>query len=113
MQTQLQPGETMIREAAANLQRGLETVGGRLCLTTQRLVFESHGFNVQTGVTAVPLKQVRDARKCWTKFLGFLPLLPNSIAVTLADGTELRIVIFRRAEWIEAIMTAAEPLRNP
>ena len=36
MKTPLLPGETPVKDGAANLQRGLETVGGRLYLTNQR-----------------------------------------------------------------------------
>ena len=58
MKTQLLPGETLIKDGAANLQRGIETVGGRVHLTSQRLVFESHAINVQTGITIIPLESI-------------------------------------------------------
>ena len=41
MNTRLRDDEDVIRDSAANLQRGLETVGGWLYLTTHRLVFEA------------------------------------------------------------------------
>ena len=75
----LAAGETLLREGAANLQRGVETVGGRLFLTDRRLLFRSHGFNVQDGDTEIPLARIRGARPCWTRLLGVLPLAPNSL----------------------------------
>lgn len=41
MKFALRAGERIIREGAANLQKNIETVGGKLYLTNQRLVFES------------------------------------------------------------------------
>jgi hypothetical protein len=63
VKTALRDRESVIREAPANLQRGIETVGGKLCLTTARLVFD----------------------------------------VTTKDGTEYRLVLFKRAAWRDDI----------
>jgi hypothetical protein len=103
MKTAPLAGETPIKQGDANLQRGIETVGGQIYLTNQRLIFESHAFNVQTGATVVPLTDITGARKCWTKFLNLVPLFPNSVAVTTNGGKEYRFVIFGRQEWIDAI----------
>jgi hypothetical protein len=106
VKTSLLPGETRIFSGAANLQRGIETVGGHLFLTSHRLVFESHAFNVQTGVTIISLQNITGARKCWTKLLNFLPLFPNSVAVATSDGKEYRLVLADREEWIHEITAA-------
>jgi hypothetical protein len=111
--TALLPGETLIKDGAANLQRGLETVGGRLYLTNRRLIFESHGFNVQTGATIIPLESISGARKCWTKFLNLIPLFPNSIAVSTNEGKEYRLVTFSRQAWINAIDDLRQSRRDP
>jgi hypothetical protein len=111
VKTTLRPGETVIREAPANLQRGIETVGGKLRLTTARLVFEAHALNVQRGTTEIELSAVHSARPCWTRFLGLIPLAPNSLAVAMRDGTEYRFVLLKRAAWrndIEAQKTRAQ-----
>lgn len=103
MKTALLPGEILIKDGAANLQRGIETVGGRLYLTNERLVFEPHGFNVQTDVVAIALVGVTGARKCWTKLLNLIPLVPNSVAVATAEGREHRFVTWGGQAWIAAI----------
>ncbi|HBN54099.1 MAG TPA: hypothetical protein DD456_08765 [Stenotrophomonas sp.] len=95
-------GETLLREGAANLQRGMEAVGGRLFLTDRRLLFRSHGFNVQDGDTEIPLARIRGARPCWARLLGVLPLLPNSLAVA-TDERDYRFVLFGRRQWLAAI----------
>jgi hypothetical protein len=43
----LLPDETIILEAGANHFKGVEGVGGRLTLTSHRLVFVSHKQNIQ------------------------------------------------------------------
>lgn len=103
MKTPLLSGETPVKDGGANLQRGIETVGGWLYLTNQRVVFESHAFNVQTGVTGIPLASISGIRKCWTKFLNLIPLFPNSFGITTNEGDEYRFVAFGRQAWIDAI----------
>lgn len=109
MNLDLHPGERSVRDGAANMQRGIEAVGGRLFLTDARLVFHSHAFNVQTGVTEVPLHEVRSVARCWTRLFGLLPLVPNSISVR-TDRAEHRFVVFGRAGWVEAIRSAVAAL---
>ena len=100
----------MIREAPANLQRGIETVGGRLFLTTERLIFEAHAFNIQSGATVIPLRDVREMWKCWTKILGLIPIFPNSLAVSTAKGKTFRFVIGDRDSWISDVREAKDEL---
>lgn len=103
MKIKLNPNEKLLREGAANLQRGAETVGGKLFLTDQRLFFQSHSINFQTGSTEIPLTQVRSTRLCWTKFLNLIPVFPNSLAVETSSGVEYRFVLFGRKAWAAAI----------
>lgn len=105
MKSDLNPNETIVREGAANLQKGIETVGGRLFLTNQRIVFESHALNVQTGVTEIPLGEVDSTQLCWTKFLNLIPLMPNSLAIQTREGQAYRLVLFGRSKWKTEIET--------
>ena len=41
----LHPGETLVHQGPANHFVGRESVGGWLCITNQRLFFESHKLN--------------------------------------------------------------------
>jgi hypothetical protein len=103
MKTELRKGEQVVKEGAANLQKNIEAVGGKLSLTNQRLVFEAHKINVQGGTTEVELSSVHSSRPCWTKFLGLIPLFPNSLAVRTIEGKEYRFVLFGRKAWAAAI----------
>lgn len=101
----LREGEQVLKDGAANLQRGVETVGGRLYLTNQRLVFQPHRFNVQSQQAELELGGVRSVRPCWTKFLNLIPLVPNSLSVGASQG-EYRFVLFGRRAWASAIQSA-------
>ncbi|MEB3357825.1 MAG: GRAM domain-containing protein [Synechococcales bacterium] len=103
MKTPLLANESIVKQGAANLQRGLESVGGQLYLTNQRLVFEPHCFNIQRKVAAIPVSAITDVRTCWTKFLNLLPLFPNSIAVSTRTNQEYRLVVANRQSWVTAI----------
>lgn len=59
MRAELRPGETVIKEGVANLQKRVETVGGKLWLTSQRLVFEAHKLNIQGGTTEIELSDIQ------------------------------------------------------
>lgn len=103
MKTELKQNEKLIKTGVANLQKGIETVGGQLYLTNQRLVFEAHKFNVQGGTTEIALSDIKSSKKCWTKFLGFVPVMPNSLAVYTNAGKAYRFVLFGRGAWAAAI----------
>mgnify|MGYP001344293105 CR=1 FL=1 len=48
----------MIQEGLANHWRGIEEVGGRLFLTSQRLIFESNALNIKIGNAIIPLSEI-------------------------------------------------------
>ncbi len=103
MDTPLRNNEKMIKEGKANLQRGLETVGGKLYLTNFRLIFESHKFNVQSGTTKLELSNICSPSPSWTKFLNIIPITPNAIVVPTKQGNEFRFTTWERKNWINAI----------
>lgn len=103
MKTALKSGEQVIKNGSANLQKNIETVGGKLYLTNQRLVFESHKFNVQGGTVELEISNIQSTLACWTKFLGLIPIFPNSLAVFTKQGKEYRFVLFGRHGWAAAI----------
>ena len=102
MKTEFLDSETTIKSGFANMQRGAEAVGGKLYLTSLRLIFESHKLNIQTGTTIIPLQEISETTPCWTKFLNLVPLFPNSLAVVTSGGEE-RFVLYGRKTWKRAI----------
>ena len=60
-------------------------------------------FNFQSGNTEIKLENISSVIKSWTKFLGFIPLVPNSIKLSTKEGSKFRFVINGRSKWISAI----------
>ena len=103
MKIDLNPNEDLIKESGANLQRGAETVGGKLFLTSDRLYFNTHSLNFATGPETIALDQVASVSPVWTKFLGIIPLFPNSMRVATKSGDHFDFVVVDRSEWKSAI----------
>jgi len=103
MKTASLPDETSVKDGAANLQRGIDTVGGWLYMTNRRLIFEATPLNFDRSSTIIELTSIIGTRKCWTKFLDLIPIFPNSFAVSTKEGQEYRFVSFTRQSWINAI----------
>jgi GRAM domain len=112
MKIQLHVNESLLREGLANLERGWEAVGGRLFLTNRRLYFQSHNLNVQKGSTEIPLNDIKAITPCWTKFLGRIPLFPNSLSIHTQSDVEYRFVLNRRQEWATDINQQISKLQN-
>lgn len=103
MRSEVRESETEIKKGAANLQKNIESVGGKLYLTNERLIFEAHKINIQNASVEIELSNLQSTEKCWTKFLGLIPIMPNSLAVYTKEGKEYRFVLFSRSAWIAAI----------
>ncbi|WP_341708853.1 GRAM domain-containing protein [Halopseudomonas sp.] len=103
MKSALRAGEMIIKEGPANLQKNIETVGGKLYLTNQRLVFEAHNLNVQSFAAEVEISNIQSLEKAWTKFLGLMSIFPNSLSIYTKQGKEFRYVLFGRGAWAAAI----------
>ena len=108
MKTEPRQGERVLKEGAANLQKNIETVGGKLYLTNQRLVFEAHKFNIQSGPIEIEITNICSLRPCWAKFFGLIPLSPNSLAVFTNQGGEYRFVLNGHHAWMTEIEAQRE-----
>ena len=97
-----------LKKSAANLQRGPESVGGKLTLTPSVLRFESHALNLQRGTTEVDLRSIIAIRPARSMFFGLLPILNNAFDVTLKDESSYRFIVRGRDGWMEAIAAAIE-----
>ncbi|MEN5089784.1 hypothetical protein ABE458_03760 [Pseudomonas protegens] len=103
MKAELRGGEKIIKEGPANLQRNIETVGGRLFSTNQRVLFVAHKFNFQSAPDEIEISNIQSLQPAWTRFLGLIPVFPNSLSVFTKQGIESRFVLFGRDAWAAAI----------
>lgn len=93
-------GKEIIIDGPANHFKGVESVGGWLCLTKDELIFKSHNFNVQNHKTVILLSQITDIKASLT-----LGIVPNGLMITAKDSVE-KFVVNNRKEWIKKIKEA-------
>jgi len=91
----------------ANLFRGLEAVGGRIIVTNQRLLFEAHRVNLQSGPLDIPLREIADVVPSRT-----LGVVPNGMVVHCRSGQQYRFVVWGRKRIIELIEQQRSRLRG-
>jgi GRAM domain len=95
---QFEKNERVLKTGLANHFKGIESVGGKLYLTNQRLRFRSHKFNVQNHDESIALTRIKEVKA--TRTLG---LIPNGLQVILVDGTAHKFVVNARSEWVQLI----------
>jgi len=90
-------GEKVLFQSLANHFRGVESVGGWLVLTDQRLLFQPHRLNIQKEEWSVHLSDL--IRLEPRRTLGFLP---NGLGAVTATGEE-RFVVEERMLWLREV----------
>ena len=103
------PDEIIIKQGAANLQKNIEPVKGKLYLTKTKLAFEAHGLNVQGGTTNINLKDIAIAEEGWSKLLGIVPVVPNALKITMKDGKVYRFTCWWPSRWKDAVEEQVKP----
>ena len=90
--------EEILADVRANLFRGLEAVGGRMKITTRRVLFEPHSLNVQTTPAQIPLSDIIEVTKRRT-----LGIVPNGLLIRTRSGMEYKFVVWGRQKLINII----------
>ena len=94
----LYKGEPLLHQGPANHWLGAEARGGWLILTPTRLLFRSHGKNLQNAPFALALSDVTAVEA--TRTLG---MIPNGLLVRRCDGEPAKFVVQERDVWVAAI----------
>lgn len=101
MPLELETGEKILREGAANRLVNRIGVGGWLYLTNRKLVFRPHKFNFQVHEISLPLAKI--AATAPAQAMG---IFPTGLNITLKDKTTEKFVVESRSEWREQISRA-------
>lgn len=102
----MEEDEIQIKVGFANVQRGPESVGGKLILTNRRLRFVPHFLNVQSQEDVIDLQDIGSINVASSKLLNMFPIFPNAMLLHAGDGKECRFTVFNRAQWINEINRA-------
>lgn len=95
----LAANEELVGEVSANLKRGIEFSGGRLTITSERVIFEAHALNVQRQPVEIPMSSIAELEK-GSSLLG---LVSNRLKVRTNSGMEYDFVVSRRDEIADLI----------
>ncbi|HED36955.1 MAG TPA: hypothetical protein ENI76_01710 [Ignavibacteria bacterium] len=98
IQIELQEGENILKEGPANHKVKYESVGGKLFLTTKRLVFKSHKINIQKHIFELELNKINDCNKYKT-----MGIIPNGLKISTNNNITEKFVVNRPNEWITHI----------
>ena len=90
--------EALEADVAANLFRGMEAVGGRMKITSSRILFEAHAFNIQREPAEILLEDISEIRKVNT-----LGIVPNGLLIRTKTGIDYRFVVWKRKHLIALI----------
>jgi hypothetical protein len=90
--------EEILADQAANLFRGIESVGGRIVVTNKYIKFNAHLKNLQFMPAEIPVNNILKIER--RKSLG---LIPNQMVLILKSGVEYKFVVNNRERLIEII----------
>jgi hypothetical protein len=98
MTIRLLPGEEILKQGIGNHQVKIESVGGRLYLTNQRLIFKSHSFN----------RNVHDVGYSFENIINIMPRLfmnffPIGFNIILFGGKLEKFFVGHHKDWIAEI----------
>ncbi len=90
--------EEICADIPANLFRGFEAVGGKLKITSSRVLFDPHDINLQKMPAEIPLSDIAEVRKRNT-----WGIIPNGLLIRTKTGVEYKFVAWGRDRLISVI----------
>src|SRR4051794_7885130 len=88
--------ETVLFNVSANLKKGIETVGGKLKITEDELIFTPHKMNIQSAPVTINFGEITKVEKRNNLFI-----VPNGMSVFVKDGTEYKFVVNKRDKLVD------------
>lgn len=94
----LENNETEIHSGEANLFRHGITVGGKLFLTDQRLIFLPHKLNLSQKEELIDLGDINTMEE-----INSLDWLNNTLIIKLKNNTEFKFLLYNSDVWVAEI----------
>ena len=88
----------ILYSGAANHFVNTEGVGGKLYLLNDKIVFKSHGFNIQNHEQSIDLNEVDGVI-----FYNTLGIIPNGLKIVLRNNVSEKFVVNNRQQWKDEI----------
>ncbi|MGE5557078.1 MAG: GRAM domain-containing protein [Bacillota bacterium] len=94
----LEKGERILKEGMASYMKGLFSLNGKLYLTDQRLVFQSHSAYDHTDAGNIDLHKISYIKPSHTRLV-----IPNGLSVTLDTGKIETFAVNNPKDWLAKI----------
>jgi len=94
---ELRNSEMIIKEGPASYFVGLGTIGGKLYLTNERLLFFPHKLNYSTKNSEIEISDISNVMK--KKIF----LSAHGLKIILSDNRNEEFLVYGRKKWISAI----------
>lgn len=104
---QLEADEAVIMEGGANLMTGMKGEGGKLAVTSRRLLFKGQRYDTRDFQLVMEYDKIDNIRidKSWK-------LLKNELHITMVDGTRHRFAVDKAGQWLSAVEGQMASTRN-
>jgi len=90
--------EEIVFQTPANHFKGVEGVGGKLYLTSKRLIFKSHSLNIQNHQLSISLTDINNADRYKT-----LGVVNNGLAIITIQNKTEKFVVEQVDEWLKQL----------
>ena len=88
--------ENILFETPANHFKGVEAVGGKLYLTSKRIIFKSHKLNIQNHQLSIKLTDIETFDRYKT-----LGLVNNGLSIITSDQKTEKFVVSEIEQWMD------------
>jgi hypothetical protein len=101
----IDPEEKMIFQTGAKHFKGMEAVGGKLCLTDKRIIFKSHRFNIQNHELIIKLTDIKEINRFRP-----LDLTDNGLSIQTNEQRKEKFVVEKIEEWLLYLKQTGEKI---
>lgn len=96
---EMNPSETLVFETAANHFKGFKTLGGRLFMTNNRLIFNNHKSNGENPEFSINLNEIKSVNRY--KILG---IVNKGLSIVTTLETTEKFEVLRVEEWVKLLI---------
>lgn len=98
--------EELLRKGAVTQIASYEGIGGKLLLTSKRLIFVSHSLNFQSREEAIEIKKITGIASMHSDYLS------RRISIYLDDNTVKHFIVYKRKAWVQQICEVARAINH-
>lgn len=98
--------EEILRKGTATEVVSYEGIGGKLVLTSKRLIFVSHSLNFQSREESIAIKDIIAIVSRHSDYIS------RKISIHLDDHTVKEFIVYKRKAWVQQICDVAKAMNH-